>query len=170
MQNEHTLNSRPATVEDLDAVSDIVRQAIDAMEAQGIHQWDDLYPTRDDLSDDIRAGQMTLVLLNDIPAAFYVLNQDADEEYDRTAWTHPTETACILHRLCVDPAFQGQGVATAIMEQIRCRQKELGFRSIRLDVFTQNPAALRLYRQAGFQERGYADWRMGRFLLMESEL
>ena len=45
-----------------------------------------------------------------------------------------------------------------------------GARSLRLDVFSQNPAALRLYTRAGFAPTGHADWRMGRFVIMEKLL
>lgn len=42
--------------------------------------------------------------------------------------------------------------------------------SIRLDVFTKNPYAQKLYRKNGYQVRGFADWRKGRFDLMEKKL
>ena len=38
------------------------------------------------------------------------------------------------------------------------------------DVFTENPYAQKLYRKSGYQVRGYADWRKGRFDLMEKKL
>lgn len=38
------------------------------------------------------------------------------------------------------------------------------------DVFTENPYAQKLYRKSGYQVRGYADCRKGRFDLMEKKL
>ena len=46
----------------------------------------------------------------------------------------------------------------------------MGYESVRLDVFTKNPFAQKLYRNNGYKVRGYADWRKGRFDLMEKEL
>ena len=46
----------------------------------------------------------------------------------------------------------------------------MGYNSVRLDTFTQNPFAQKLYRHNGYESRGYADWRKGRFDLMEKKL
>lgn len=40
----------------------------------------------------------------------------------------------------------------------------------RLDAFTENPFALKLYDNLGYSRVGYADWRKGRFYLMEKYL
>ena len=42
--------------------------------------------------------------------------------------------------------------------------------SVESDVFTENPYAIKLYEKAGYVKRGYADWRKGRFALMEKKL
>ena len=39
-----------------------------------------------------------------------------------------------------------------------------------LSFFRENPYAQRLYHHNGYEIRGYADWRKGRFDLMEKEL
>ena len=46
----------------------------------------------------------------------------------------------------------------------------MGYNSVRLDIFTQNPFAQKLYRHNGYESRGYADWRKGRFDLMGKKL
>lgn len=48
-------------------------------------------------------------------------------------------------------------------------QKE-GIRSIRLDVFSQNPYALKMYEALGYQKVGGASWRKGLFYLLEKKL
>ena len=48
--------------------------------------------------------------------------------------------------------------------------KDMGYNAVRLDTFTENPFAQRLYRHNGYESRGYADWRKGRFDLMEKAL
>ena len=44
------------------------------------------------------------------------------------------------------------------------------YTSVRLDVYSENPYALRLYQGNGYMKRGYADWRKGRFFMMEKQL
>ena len=43
----------------------------------------------------------------------------------------------------------------------------MSFSSIRLDVFTKNPRAVKLYENAGYSYAGDAYFRKGKFLLME---
>jgi len=54
--------------------------------------------------------------------------------------------------------------------KIESQIKNRGYDSIRLDVFTKNPYAQRLYRNNGYEVRGFAEWRKGRFDLMEKHL
>ena len=45
--------------------------------------------------------------------------------------------------------------------------KEIDIHVIRLDVFSNNPLALRLYNSLGYSKVGHADWRKRKFFLME---
>ena len=57
-----------------------------------------------------------------------------------------------------------------MLMQIEKEVKATGGTSVRLDAFSQNPYALRLYEHAGYCITGSADWRMGQFVLMEKML
>lgn len=46
----------------------------------------------------------------------------------------------------------------------------LGGGAVRLDIFSQNPHALRLYTKLGYAPVGTVRWRMGDFILMEKKL
>lgn len=70
------------------------------MEENGIPQWDEVYPSREDLQEDIRQGTY----------------------------------------------------------------------SLRLDAFSENPFALKLYRSLGYRETGTAVFRKGKFYLFEKNL
>ena len=72
--------------------------------------------------------------------------------------------------LRVSPSFQHNGIGNVVLRHIEKQLIEAGYDSVRLDVFTQNPYALRLYEKNGYVKRGFADWRKGRFLLMEKKL
>lgn len=56
------------------------------------------------------------------------------------------------------------------MQYIEKEVSSMGFQAIRLDAFTENPFALKLYDNLGYSRVGYADWRKGRFYLMEKYL
>lgn len=63
--------------------------------------------------------------------------------------------------------FQNKGIAKTTMQHIETELRQLGVDAIRLDAFTENPYALSLYENLGYKIVGYADWRKGRFYLME---
>ena len=166
-RNENHIKFRQGCPADLDAVCSLVTDAIAEMERRGIHQWDALYPTREDFAADIQKKTLYTAMMQGQIAAVYVLSRDCDPAYRLVHWSCPDETACILHRLCVAPGMQNRGVGTAVLRHMESRLRALGFESVRLDVFSENPAAVRLYEKNGYERRGFADWRKGRFWLME---
>ena len=157
---------RKATPNDVDEIYNMVRNAIDAMEREGIFQWDDLYPAKQDFQEDVDEGQLYVGLVDDQIAVVYALNQRYDAEYQNGKWEYD-ETFYVIHRLCVNPAFQNKGIAKSTLLFIEKQLTDMGIHVIRLDVFSNNPFALRLYRSLSYSEVGFADWRKGRFILME---
>ncbi len=158
------------TLQDLDAVCMLIRQAIDGMEAQGIYQWDDIYPSQREFEEDIEKQTLYLAYIGDSLAAIYVISSECDDQYRNGKWKHDKETSMILHRFCVSPLFQHQGIGKAVLRHAEEQLREMGYQSIRLDVFTGNLFAQRLYLHNGYESRGYAIWRKGRFDLMEKKL
>lgn len=161
------LKYRKATLDDLEEIWNIVENSIDVMEGNNIFQWDNLYPLKEDFQKDIVKNQLYLGLANDQIAVLYVLNQECDKEYENGDWKFKEEEFFIVHRLCVNPDFQNRGIARHTLLHIEKQLKSKGIYVIRLDVFQNNPYAIRLYDSLGYSKAGYADWRKGRFYLME---
>lgn len=161
---------RLGTLEDLDNICNMISEAIDNMEYNGIHQWDELYPARYDFEEDIRNNTLYTVSDDNGLVAIYVISKECDEEYDKCIWEMDRDSACIIHRLCVSPKASNKGIGKAVLIHIEKQLKKLGFESVRLDVFSENPYALKLYEHNGYVKRGHADWRKGRFYLMEKGL
>ena len=158
---------RQGTMEDLDAVTALVADAIVQMESQGIMQWDEIYPTREDFRADIEAGNLHSGYDKEELAVIYVLSQEFDEEYKNGKWEDETKSFYVLHRLCVHPKYQNQGIAGIAMGHIEKTLKAQGIEAVRLDAFTKNPYALKLYERYGYHRVGIAHWRKGDFYLME---
>ena len=76
----------------------------------------------------------------------------------------------VIHRLCVSSHFQKQGIGTRTVQHIEEQAKNIGAETIRLDAFTLNPHALKLYEKLGYREVGIANFRKGKFYLMEKKL
>lgn len=156
--------------EDLEAITVLIQKAIKEMERHTIYQWDELYPTVSDFEEDIRKGNLYVAEEGEKIIALYVISDEADEAYHYAEWKYPNETSLILHRFCVSPSFQNKGIGKKVLMEIESQIRNRGYDSIRLDVFTKNPYAQRLYRNSGYEVRGFAEWRKGRFDLMEKHL
>lgn len=158
---------RLTEMSDLPEISGLVSSAILEMEKNGIHQWDELYPTAEDFSEDISVGDQYVGTVEDRIAVIYTLNQSCDDEYKNGSWQYPNEPFAVIHRLCVSPEFQHKGIAAKTVSHIENELQKQGISVIRLDVFTENPYALRLYEKLGFKKTGTVKWRKGDFFLME---
>lgn len=144
---------RLGKIEDVSSIVCLIQAAIKKMEESGIHQWDELYPTVEDFSEDIKKGNLYVAVDNDKIAALYVISGESDEEYNYADWKYPNDTAYILHRFCISPEYQNKGLGKQILLKIENQIKEMGYKSVRLDVFTENPYAQKLYRHNGYEVR-----------------
>ena len=164
------LHFRLAEPFDLDKIFQVFESAIKNMISQNILQWDEIYPQKDDLREDILKKELYIGILDKEIASVYVLNDECDEQYKNGNWKYPDASYKIVHRLCVDPRFQNRGVGRETVKHIEEVVREMGIQSIRLDAFTENPFSLRMYKKAEYNIVGHADWRKGRFYLMEKKL
>jgi len=161
---------RIACLEDLEEICELFKKAIVAMIEQNILQWDELYPNEEILRRDILKKQLYAGIVDNQIAVVYVLNQEFEDEYNNGNWKHQDKTFCIIHRLCVNPIFQNRGIGRSAMLHIEEEALSMGIQAIRLDAFSRNPIALKLYDNLGYVRVGHANWRKGKFYLMEKYL
>lgn len=161
---------RLATRNDFEEIVTLYQCAIKMMCAQGIEQWDDIYPNKEVLRDDIRNRQMFLLSFKNQIAAAIVLNEKQDDAYKTGNWSCNTGKIAVIHRLCVHPDFQGKGLGSETVK--RCEQLliKTGYDAIRLDTFLKNSMAMHLYRSLGYQKAGEVIFRKGNFCLFEKRL
>ena len=161
---------RLASERDLDAVCALVRAATEEMARGGIEQWDDIYPSRDDLRADIEKAQLTVGEAAGEIVVIFAVNTDCDAQYRNGDWQYTGERWRVLHRLCVDPRHWHQGIAAAALAHIEAALCGQGVKALRLDVFDGNAHAVSLYQKNGYRKVGAARWRKGTFSLMEKRL
>lgn len=155
---------------DIESICRMVRSAIVEMERNNISQWDNIYPTKDNFLSDIEKQELFVGILEDEIAVIYAINKESDEQYRNGIWKYPDCEYRVIHRLCVDPKYQNRGIAKNILGHIENTLRGAGVETIRLDVFCDNPFALSLYHSNGYEEVGVANWRKGKFFLMEKHL
>ncbi|MGB8955274.1 MAG: GNAT family N-acetyltransferase [Tumebacillaceae bacterium] len=144
-----------AELQEIDTIMDLYKRTIQTMLASGIDQWDERYPSRDLMDIDLNDREVYWFLDDERrPVGIVVLNEYQEEEWDRNAWAIPDDRPLCVHRLVIDPQAQGQGYAVRLMEAIEQHARDNGYKSIRLDAYTGNPIACRLYSRCGYAQRG----------------
>ncbi len=132
------------------------------MESKKIYQWDELYPDKETLLRDIERSEMRVLSTQTRVVACITLNTEESPEYRTVQWRH-AGPALVVHRLTVDPAWQGQGFATKLMIHAERHARETQFRTLRLDAYTENPGAMALYIKLGYAKAGTVTFRKGLF-------
>lgn len=161
---------REAQIEESKEIMHLYKSAIIEMNRNGIFQWDDIYPCEKDIITDIEKGEMVIGLAGCKLAAVYTVNRSSEDLYVKGNWQYPNSSYSIIHRLCVNPSLQNMKIGTKTINHIERTAKGRGIESIRLDCFTLNPYALRMYLNCGYNIVGRVTWRKGDFYLMEKFL
>jgi len=161
---------RKAELEDLNIIIGIFKDAINVMHDNNIYQWDEIYPTNIILEQDILKNQMYVGIENGTIVSVVVVNNEFDEQYKNGSWKYDNERFAVIHRLCVNPIYKNQKLGKNTMIVIEDLLKKEGIQAIRLDTFSQNPYALKLYETLGYEKVGETNWRKGLFYLFEKKL
>jgi len=144
----------PAREDDLADIMRLVRVCVAHLQANAIHQWDETYPTEAMFAQDIVDGTVWVAKIGGVCRGVVVLNTHQDPAYAALPWQHQEGTVLVVHRLAVDPATQGQGIASRLMDFAEAYARMHGYSVIRLDAFRDNPRANRLYVQRGYRMVG----------------
>jgi len=161
---------RKASESDLPTVMKLLEEVKLHLTGIGIHQWDENYPTGEDVETDIGNQSLYLCLLDERIIGFFVLDSQAIPEYLTGNWQHTELPYFVLHRLCISPGFQGQGLGTKAVLAAESILREQGIAVLRLDAFSKNPAALRLYEKLGYTRAGEIASELGAFIMFEKKL
>lgn len=148
-----TVVIRQADEGDISDVVRVVRNCTLSMRLARIFQWDDVYPNQEQIEEDSKDGSLYVMRKDEICVAAATFNQKQDDVYQQMEW-HGSDPVLVVHRLCVDPSVQGQGLARKMMifgEKIALEQ---GYASIRLDAYSGNPRAVGLYESMGYLKVG----------------
>ncbi|MFZ0931944.1 MAG: GNAT family N-acetyltransferase [Syntrophobacteraceae bacterium] len=157
-----SMRIRPAYIEDLDVLHGIVRNATRRLDAQGIPQWDEIYPNREILEKDIERQEMCVIEVEGQVAGLIVINEDQPAEYAAVEWACAGR-ALVVHRLTIAPVHQRCGLASLLMDFAEDTAANEGYNCLRLDAFTLNPAACTLYENRGYRKAGAVCFRKGEF-------
>nr|WP_299386473.1 GNAT family N-acetyltransferase [Allomuricauda sp.] len=143
---------RPAKISDIDHILKITRACAVKMEENGIFQWNAHYPTKEVFLNDLDRKELYVKEEDGSLVGAIVISTFMDEEYVPIDWLTANGNSTYIHRICVDPQFQGQGHAQSLMDFAENYSRERDFSSVRLDTFSQNQRNQRFYEQRGYKK------------------
>ena len=157
---------------DLGQIFSIYQLAKKELDRIGIFQWTDDYPTISIIEADINKSVLyTLKHENKIIGAVNI-NEEQDSEYKTIDWEFDDKKVLVIHRLVVNPEKQGNGYAKQLMDFAEDFAVNNDYSSIRLDVYSKNEKAVKIYKKRDYFIRGnvYFHERQYPFYCMEKEV
>lgn len=133
---------------------ELTKRCAQDMISKRIFQWNEHYPSYSILKQDIHLQQLWKLVDQNLLVGIIVLSPVMDEEYKTIKWLTENNKNLYIHRLAVNPEFQGKGYARKLMDFAENHALENDYCSIRLDTFSQNPRNQRFYEKRNYTKLG----------------
>jgi ribosomal protein S18 acetylase RimI-like enzyme len=143
-----------ATRNDLKDIEKLYEESSKALDRKQIFQWDEKYPNRETFLSGIEGNEQFLFTDGGVLIGSVILNEKQSPEWNEVNWKYPQESALIIHALTIDASAQGKGYGRKVLRMCEEFAEEKSYASIRLDVFSENPAAIGLYEKYGYEKVG----------------
>lgn len=144
---------RLATLNDIDAIMQLIAQVVPVMNASGNFQWDSTYPNAEVFRNDIAQEQLWVAEVDGKVAGIAAITTDQEDEY-RHAGMDITQTAIVTHRLAVGLDYRGLHIAEALLKQAEVVARNSGIDILRIDTNSNNKATRKLFPKLGYEFTG----------------
>lgn len=145
---------RSAKISEIDDILSITRLCATKMIHNGIYQWNEHYPTKNAFLNDLEREELYVKHHEGRVIGAIVISTHMDDEYVPIQWLTPNGNSTYIHRVCIDPKYQGKGYAQELMNYAEAYSRENNFISVRLDTFSQNKRNQQFYEQRGYKRLG----------------
>ncbi len=146
---------RPSNQADTDRIMELIQQAKDHLKRSGVDQWQKGYPDRASIQAD--TGSQTGYVMTDggTVVGYLCVSFDGEEAYDHIdgAWKSIQDYA-VVHRMAIDDACKGRGLAGAMMEFAETLCALRGIHSIKVDTDMDNHAMRHILEKNGYEYCG----------------
>ncbi len=150
---------RKTQAEDIDAIMPIFDEAKRTIAALGIDQWQNGYPSREVIENDIKKAQSYCVVLGGELVGTFALIEDGEPTYDKILdgeWeTGYKKTEYLaIHRVAISLKNRGSGISTKIIDF--CTNKAINSQrlSLRIDTHRGNVVMRKMLEKHGFVHCG----------------
>jgi ribosomal protein S18 acetylase RimI-like enzyme len=144
---------RLATLNDVEAIMQLIAQVVPVMNASGNFQWDSTYPNADVFKNDIELEQLWVAEVDGKVAGVTAITTDQADEY-RNAGMDTDVTAIVTHRLAVGLDYRGLRIAETLLNQAEVVARKRGIDTLRIDTNSNNKATRKLFPKLGYEYTG----------------
>ena len=141
-------------------IMNLISECITDMEAQGIYQWNNYYPSIEIIAKDVHGKSLYIMQNQKSCLGIISFDEKQEPEYEKVKWLSSDPRILVVHRLAVCPKCQRQGIGRKLMDFAEKFAIENEYVSIRLDAYSGNMRAIEFYEQRGYQKTGHVYFPM----------
>ena len=150
---------RKTTFDDIDGIVPILDEARRTIAALGINQWQDGYPNREVIEEDVRLGQSYVLVKDGAVIGTFALITNGDPTYDVIEHGHwmtgdDNRNYNAVHRVAIAVSSRGSGASTALIGFAADLTRMAGKTSVRIDTHEGNRVMRRMLEKHGFVHCG----------------
>ncbi|MDR1774486.1 MAG: GNAT family N-acetyltransferase [Clostridioides sp.] len=138
-------------------LQDIMRifsDCISYLKSREIYQWNEFYPTSEDIEHDIENKTGYILNHNGNCCAYFAIDENQAYEYSTIDWNCDAKKVLVLHRLAVDPKLHRNGFGREALKFIDDFAIKNSYDCIRLDAYGPNKTSNKFYVECGYTKTG----------------
>lgn len=144
---------------DIDDIMPILEEARQTIASLGIDQWQDGYPNREVISEDVRLERSYVLVKDGAIIGTFALIEDGEPLYDKIENGHwisgdDSRDYNAVHRVAIAVSARGSGAASKMLEFVFDMTKISKKGSVRIDTHEGNLVMRRMLEKNGFTPCG----------------
>jgi len=143
-----------ARKEDLQQIERLYASCIKNLNVNKIYQWDERYPNSEMYKNCIEDEELFLFTVDGSIVGAVVLDEFQMEDWSALKWEYEQGPHLVIHALAIDPESQGKGYGQKALELCEAYAIRQSYANMRLDAFSENIAALKLYEKNNYHKVG----------------
>ncbi|WP_150916032.1 GNAT family N-acetyltransferase [Robertmurraya sp. DFI.2.37] len=144
---------RKGKSEDLYTLMEIVKETVKIMEEEENDQWNETYPNMEIFAADVQNSSLFVMEENGEIIGSITVDRNEPVEYGQISWRY-FGPAYTFHRLVVNPFARKNGAASNLIRYAEKVAIENGIPYLRIDTYSLNVKAQRLFTKLGYQKAG----------------
>lgn len=143
-----------ATEEDLHVIGEMFADCKEYLESRGILQWDEKYPNHEYFENVMEGEELFVMKKGEATIGVMVLDEWQAPEWENADWTDTDGKPLVIHSFCIDPAAQGGGFGSRMLQFAEDFARDHGYAALRLDTYSGNKGAIGFYDKRNYKQTG----------------